>query len=76
VAFSTTNYLVFRGDVCAHRGGMAAEGMGSKTRLYFWPNAFLRETVGVVAARWKGILLVYVAISFVYMLADFILAQI
>jgi uncharacterized SAM-binding protein YcdF (DUF218 family) len=76
VAFSTTNYHVFRGYVCAHQAGMAAEGMGSKTRLYFWPNAFLRETVGVVAARWKGILLVYVAISFVYMLADFILAQI
>ena len=34
VGFSTTNYHVFRGYVCAHQAGMAVEGMDSKTRAY------------------------------------------
>lgn len=56
VAFATTNYHVFRSYVYAHQAGMAAEGIASPTRHYFWPNAFLREFVGLLVARWSAIL--------------------
>ncbi len=71
VGFSTTNYHVFRGYVCAHQAGMSVEGMGSKTKYYFWPNAFLREFVGLLANRWKGILLLYAAVVAIYLLVSY-----
>ncbi|MDO4537952.1 MAG: YdcF family protein [Coriobacteriales bacterium] len=73
VAFSTTNYHVFRGYVFAHEAGMAVEGMGSKTKYYFWPNAFLREFAGLLVAQWKGILQSLLFISIIYVLAEYIL---
>ena len=73
VGFSTTNYHVVRGYVCGHRAGMAVQGMGSPTRAYFWPNAFLREFAGLLASRWKGILVTYVAIWSIYALAGYAL---
>lgn len=73
VAFSTTNYHVFRGYVCAHQAGMEVEGMGSKTRAYFWPNAFLREFAGLLVTQWRGILQTYLIIAIVYALAEYIL---
>ena len=48
VAFSTTNYLVFRGGLYARRVKMRAVGMGAKTKWYFWPNAAVREFVGLL----------------------------
>lgn len=51
IAFSTTNYHVLRGYVYAHAAGLAAEGVASPTKAYFWPNAFLREFVGMLAVR-------------------------
>ena len=73
VAFSTTNYHVFRGYVCANEAGMTVEGMGSKTKYYFWPNAFLREFVGLLAAQWKAILQTYVVIAAIYVLVEVVL---
>lgn len=66
VGFSTTNYHVLRGYVCAHRAGMNVEGLGSKTRYYFWPNAFLREFAGLLVWQWKPIVQTYVIISLIY----------
>lgn len=76
IGFSTTNYHVFRGYVCAHQAGMAVEGMGSKTKYYFWPNAFLREFVGLLATRWKNILLTFLLVSAVYLFAIYTLGQV
>lgn len=73
VGFSTTNYHVFRGYVCAHQAGMAVEGMGAKTKAYFWPNAFLREFVGLLANQWRGILQTFLIIGLVYAAAEYIL---
>ena len=72
VGFSTTNYHVFRGYVSAHQAGMAVEGMGAKTKYYFWPNAFLREFAGLLVHRWKALLQVYAVVSAVYLLATFV----
>ena len=69
VAFSTTNYHVFRGYIFAHEAGMDVEGLGAKTKAYFWPNAFLREFIGLLAVEWKMVLQVYVAVSLLYYLA-------
>ena len=48
VAFSTTNYHVFRGGLKARRVKMRAVGMGARTKWYFWPNAAVREFVGLL----------------------------
>ena len=55
---------------------MAVEGMGSKTKYYFWPNAFLREFVGLLAAEWKNILRLYLPVSVIYVAAVYILSVI
>ena len=48
VAFATTNYHVFRSGLMARRVKLPAEGMGAKTKWYFWPNAAVREFVGLL----------------------------
>lgn len=50
-AYATTNYHVFRSGVWAAEIGMLADGIGSKTRLYYWPNAFAREYLALIASR-------------------------
>ena len=53
IAFATTNYHVFRSGLWAAEAGVRAEGLGSKTKWWFWPNAFMRETIGLLQKRWK-----------------------
>ena len=49
--FVTTNYHVFRSGVWAGLAGLHAEGLGSKTKWWFWPNAFIRECIGLLVKR-------------------------
>ena len=72
IAFSTTNYHVFRSGLHARRVKMRALGMGSPTRWYFWPNAAVREFVELLTAhRLKqaliltGIVLIYAGMTLV-----------
>ena len=53
VAFATTSYHVFRSGLWAAEAGVRAEGLGSRTKWWFWPNAFMRETIGLLQKRWK-----------------------
>ena len=53
VAFSTTNYHVFRSGLYARRVGLGAIGMGQPTKWWFWPNATVRECVGLLTEH-KG----------------------
>ena len=39
------------------QAGLSAEGLGSRTKWWFWPNAFMRETAGLMQKRWKQELL-------------------
>ncbi len=48
IAFSTTNYHVFRSGLFARRVKMRAVGIGAKTKWYFWPNASVREFIGLL----------------------------
>ncbi|MBR2577732.1 MAG: YdcF family protein [Erysipelotrichaceae bacterium] len=72
VVYSTTNFHVFRSGLYARRVKMRAVGIGARTKWYFWPNATVREFVGLVSAhRLKqavilGIMiLVYILLVFV-----------
>ena len=53
VVFATSSYHVFRSGLWARQAGLSAEGIGSRTKWWFWPNAFMRETAGLLLKRWK-----------------------
>lgn len=53
IAFSTTNYHVFRSGFYAHKQGIKAEGIGSKTKVYYWVNAYIREFIATMRSEWK-----------------------
>ena len=63
-AFSTSNYHVFRGGLLAEELGWNLEGMGSRTKWYYWPNAYMREFLGLVADSWAGQIIAVAVISF------------
>ena len=48
IAFSTTNYHVFRFGIIASGQGILAQGVGSGTRSYFWINAFVKEFIALI----------------------------
>ena len=48
IAFSTTNYHVFRAGTIASKQNIKIEGIGAKTRTYYWINAFIREFVATI----------------------------
>ena len=48
IAFATTNYHIFRGYILSAKNGFRAEGISAKTKWYFFPNAFLREFIGML----------------------------
>ena len=53
VIFSTTNYHVFRAGLLATGMGLKIEGIGSRTRQYFWINAFVREYIATLYSERK-----------------------
>lgn len=62
-AFSTSNYHVFRSGLLAEGLGWKIEGMGSKTKWYYWPNAYMREFLGLISSSRVGQLIAITAIS-------------
>jgi len=56
-AFSTTNYHVFRSGIISRQNGFAPEGIGSRTKWYFWPNAYVRECIGMIVYMKKHLLI-------------------
>ena len=51
-AFATTNYHVFRSGIAANRAEkFKAEGIGARTKWYFWPNASVREFAGLLTGH-------------------------
>ncbi len=48
VTFITSNYHVLRSGMLARKAGLLAEGLGSDTKWYYWPNAFIREFVAIL----------------------------
>lgn len=60
-AFATTNYHIFRGYILSNKHKLNAQGISAKTKWYFYPNAFLREFVGLLFEK-KWFILVSVAL--------------
>lgn len=56
VYYATTGYHVFRGGMIAESVGLNVQGIGSKTKIYFWPNAFVREFVGMLVRMRKKLI--------------------
>ena len=73
VAFSTTNYHVFRSGIISTQAGLRAEGMGAATKWYFWPNASVREVVGMVAYAWKQLLILLLPMAVFFAVFEFVL---
>ena len=66
LAFSTTNYHVFRSGMLANELGIRAEGIGSKTKRYYWINAFVREYIATIVKEKKTHLLVSAVLLLIY----------
>ena len=65
IAFSTTNYHVFRAGTIARNQNINIEGIGAKTKSYFWVNAFIREFIAtLVSEKKKHIIIVCCIIAF------------
>jgi len=47
IKFFSNNYHIFRAGIYAKMAGIAANGIGAPTKLYFLPNALIREFVAV-----------------------------
>ena len=60
IGFATTNYHVFRAGLLATEQGLNLEGIGSKTKVYFWVNAFIREFIGTLYSERKKHILVFI----------------
>jgi len=58
VSFSTTNCHVFRSGIIANEQGLDCQGMGSKTKWYFYTNALIREFIAnLIQERTKHIII-------------------
>ena len=71
--FATTNYHIFRGYVLSKKHGLDAQGISAKTKWYFYPNAFLREFVGLIFDKKWFISLTILLILVFYTLGVYLL---
>ncbi|MFT8704063.1 YdcF family protein [Bifidobacterium aquikefiricola] len=57
-ALVTSDYHVFRAAEYAHMLHLKADGVGSHTKSYYWPTAFIREFVAIsIDHRWPYIVI-------------------
>ena len=63
ISFSTTNYHVFRSGVIANDQGIECEGMGSKTKWYFYTNALIREFIAKKKKKKKQHIILLLSIN-------------
>lgn len=75
IAFSTTNFHVFRAGIIATKQNLLIEGIGSKTKAYFFINAFVREFIATLSSEKRSIcrvLLLIILIILVIVILTFI----
>lgn len=64
-AFSTNGYHVFRSGILAGQAGLKAEGMGAGTRWYFWPNAAVREFIGILTEHRRQQAVIFICMALI-----------
>ena len=71
IAFSTTNYHVFRSGHIAYSEGVRVSGVGAKTKWYFYINALIREFIANLSIERKKHIknIVIIIISIIALLA-------
>lgn len=71
IGFATTNYHVLRTGLLATEQGLKLEGVGSRTKAYFWINAFIREFIGTLYSERKRhiIILIFIVIIIIFMIS-------
>ncbi len=71
VMIVTTNFHVLRSGMLAKRAGFInAQVIGSGTKWYFWPNAFLRELVAIMILHYRIHVLVLAALMVVCLFTE------
>ena len=73
MAISTTNYHVCRAGMYASELGIKAEGIGSRTKRYFWVNAFIREFVATINSERKRHASIIAALLLIVLVMVFLL---
>ena len=54
--FATSGFHVFRSGIIAREAGFPAEGIGAASKWYFWPNAYIREVIGMLSYKWRSLM--------------------
>ena len=68
VAFATSNYHVFRSGIFASKANMLTTGIGAKSKWYFWPNALVREFIGLLVGRRKSQIIIIGGLIVIYII--------
>ncbi len=68
ISFATSGYHVFRSGIMAGHAGLRASGIGARTTWYFWPNAALREILGLISSHIVKQLLVLLVVIIILLL--------
>lgn len=63
IAFSTTNFHVFRAGIIATKQNIKIEGIGARTKAYFSINAFIREFIATLYSEKRNIYRVIILIT-------------
>lgn len=72
IAFSTTNFHVFRSGIISRQNHFMPDGMGSATRWYFWPNAYVREMIGMITYLWKRLVIIMIPLVLFNAIVQFV----
>ena len=62
VIFATSRYHIFRSGLKARFVKLKAQGIGADTKWYFWPNAAVREFIGLLTEHRGKQLLIFAVI--------------
>ncbi len=68
IIFSTTNYHILRAGIIATKQGLKIEGIGSKTKSYFWINAFIREFIGTIYSERKKHIITFILLMIIILI--------
>ncbi len=72
ISFSTTNYHVFRSGVIANNQGIECEGMGSRSKWYFYTNALIREFIANIVEEKRSHIILILMINISLLILIFI----
>lgn len=74
IAYSTTGYHVFRAGIIATKQNIQLEGIGSKTKPYFYINAFIREFIATLYSERRKHIFVLITILVISLIMIFIMS--